>query len=550
MKYKTLEERTCINEFNSAFTGSKWVRKPYKTNTVLNYNEYNYFYNMVREVLFDTGDELKDSIILNLFYDITPDQFTYDFSVCSDANAQTFRKYSLLIDSIILHIYSTGVGLLSFHLNNRSEEQKEPDDILRINQAGRRLYPPYFGLDKEITGTQSQFECRDFSFGLDMVKTKELASEFSLFSETNREDFDKYRNPDNFASNPFRIPLHFQWLFQGIPLTVDKADMKLPGKKIFLSPLLDDRMFVLCWYGNNEISDRLKERKGMKTDGSKKLAFENDDWWYKFVFNDQKDATCQNQNMAEHLIINHTYERWSDYGTFYGINRYSFVCLTGTMDSLKEKNAAFLVNHMQTMYYKISELCLVQRACLIRFSDEVSGISAMKDDPKAPLTIGVSNLYQQYLRFVNRIYFREVTAQEQGIEMYNLLQEHMKIENNVKDLDREIQELHNYTTMLQLQKQNRNIELLTLIGTLFIFPSFISGFFGMNFFSSGTHAHYGFWRILLFLTPIILPAIGILILIKYQQRHKGGYNRNSIVLLILGATIGLITMIGFFMQMF
>ena len=172
--------------------------------------------------------------------------------------------------------------------------------------------------------------------------------------------------------------------------------------------------------------------------------------------------------MRIELTKKHTYKRWSDYGTLYGINRYSFVCLTSSLDSLKKSGSAFIVPHIQTMYYKMAELCLVQRACLLRFSDEVAGISAMDDQNKIFITERVSSLYKQYLRFVNRIYFREITAQEQGIEMYQMMQDSMSIEHNVKALNAEIQELHSYTSLIQEQKQNRNIAFLTIIGAIFI----------------------------------------------------------------------------------
>lgn len=98
--------------------------------------------------------------------------------------------------------------------------------------------------------------------------------------------------------------------------------------------------------------------------------------------------------MKKKLIKKHTYDRWSDYGTFFGVNRYSFVCLTGSLDHLKIPyvNAAFLVNHIQTMYYKLCELCLVQRACLLRFSDEVAHISTMKDDKNIIIGAGWKSL--------------------------------------------------------------------------------------------------------------------------------------------------------------
>ncbi len=507
MKEKTLEQRTCLKELGDLFKNTRWKQKPYKTDTILNYNEFNYFYSMVREALFDKGDLTPDkAIISNLFYDIPSNTHTYNFKVCTDGYQKSYKSYSLHIDSIILHLYSTGVGVLSFHLNNRLKEQSAPDDILNINQAGRRLYPPFFGMDHNVVGTQAQFEFNDFSYGLDIVQQNELAVEFSIISDSHFDDFRNFRNPENFKSNPFQIPGHISFLFKGIPLTVDREDFKGTGKKVYINPLIDDRMFVLCWYGNDELSTELPKEVGKNADGLPENKYESDDWWYKFMFNDQNNLTCQNPGMKKDLIKKHTYIRWSDYGTLYGVNRYSFVCLTGSLAHLKNVNAAFLINHMQTMYYKLCELCLVQRACIIRFSEEVTGISSMQDNKKISLTDRIGSLYQQYMRFVNRIYFREVTAQEQGIELYNMLQEHMQIEKNVKDLDHEIKELHSYISLLQSQRLSRNTELLTIIGAMFIMPSFVLSFTGVVLFQFRAHKLEQ-WEVSLFLLPLLVGPI-------------------------------------------
>jgi len=507
MHNKTLEERTSLKELIKLFEkNTKWKRNKYKVDTILNYNEYNYYYSMVREVLFDEGKELDKAIIANLSYDIEPDAYTYNFKVCTDGVKKIDKSYSLHIDSILLHLYSTGVGVLSFHLNNRLKEQCEPDDILNINQAGRRLYPPFFGMDSNLVGTQAQFEFNDFSFGLDILQKNELAEEFSIMSDLHFDDFSAYRNSENFQSNPFNIPRHISFLFQDIPLTVNKGDFNGKDKKVYINPLIDDRMFVVCWYGNDKIIDDLKanvNEHGRDEKGN--ILYLDSDWWYKFMFNDQKNITCQNIEMKKELIKKHTYTRWSDYGTFYGLNRYSFVCLTSKLDTLKNYNASFIVNHMQTMYYKMAELCLVQRACLLRFSDEVTEISTMEEDKKNLLTKRVGNLNQQYLRFVNKIYFREVTAQEQGIELYDMMQECMKIGNNVKELDQEIKELHSYVSLIENQEQSRNIELLTIIGALFILPTFIINFLGLIILPQNHQlCLWQFWPVLLLLIgPII-----------------------------------------------
>jgi len=482
MKNKTIEQRTQLNEFASLFDTDIWLRKEYSLDKVLNYNEFNFYYPMVRDVLFDTGSDLDRAIITNLFYNIEPDEYLYEFKVCVDPKKDTFKTYRLHIESIIMHLYSTGVGVLSFHLNNRFSDQGDKQDILNINQTGRRIYPPFFPMNFDFIGDQAQYEYDDFAASLITLKKSELGDTINLTNFSGVEEFKNYENKTYFKNEPFQIPQHFKDLFGKVPITVDWDERNGHEKKIYINPLIDDRMFVVSWYGNTDLCKELASKTDKIRDGFQILNYETNDWWYKYVFNDQRFPTCQDESMKSQLIQKHTYSRWSNLGTFYGINRYSFVCLTDTLDNLKKPyvNAAFLVNHMQTIYYKMAELCLVQRACVLRFSQEVAGISAMKDKKKNPLTKRVSNLYKQYIKFVNRIYFREVTAQEQGIELYDLMQEHMRIEQNVKDLDNEISELNQYAMLLEEQKRNSSLAILTLIGSIFIIPTFIVGVYGMN----------------------------------------------------------------------
>ncbi len=553
MKEKTLEERTQLCELCRYFEKTKnWERTPYKIDTVLKYNEYNYFYGMVREVLFDEKNEIPENqTIIHFQYKIPAGQYTYKFKVSTDFTGG-YKEYSLLIDSIIVHLYSTGVGILSFHLLNRSDDQKSPDDILRINQAGRRIYPPFFGIDGDLIVSQSKYEYADFGKGLKTIQTNELALDFTVISEESHEDFGRYCNADNFKKNPFQLPEFFKYIFNGIPFTVNKSDYKNKEKNIYLSPLLDDRMFVICWYGNNELSDQLKAFNKQPKEIRKSIYDtdkQNDEipdylnWWYKYMFNDESSMTCQNSEMQFELTEDHSYLRWSNYGTLYGINRYSFVCLTSDLETLRINHAEYIVNHMQTMYYRLCELCLVQRACVIRFSDEVAGISAMNAKRKLQLSERVSNLYQQYLKFINRIYFREVTAQEQGIEMYDMMQKHMRIGEQVKDLDQEIQELNNFSALLQQQRQNNNIELITIIGAIFILPSFITGFFGMDMFSGTNRYSFSKWIILL------LPLWAACASILWFYRANRKKNKESIdcrrLCLIVGTCVGTMILIGF-----
>ncbi|WP_027339137.1 CorA family divalent cation transporter [Halonatronum saccharophilum] len=95
-------------------------------------------------------------------------------------------------------------------------------------------------------------------------------------------------------------------------------------------------------------------------------------------------------------------------------------------------------------------------------------------------TTYLTNTDREYIKFTNRMYFREVTAQEQGIELYDKMRECMRIEREVEALDGEIDELHQYVTVEQESRRNNLLTIITVIGALFTVPNFAMSFFGMN----------------------------------------------------------------------
>jgi len=544
---KNFEEKTNLKDFVSFLDKTPWKQNQFVPDTVLNYNEYNYFYDFVRQAMYDvkkvpefSREKTDEQFIAHFSYDIKMDEAVYSIRINKQGVVKT---YHLLIDSILLHLYNTGVGVLSFHLNNRNADQASPDDILNINQYGRRIFPPFFGMDPGITGSPEQYDYVDFAKGLTAVKNAELADEIEV-SINGIEDFSVYTDPAYFRQGALRLPAFMDGLFKQVPLAHNKMDADNGSTKITIEPLLDDRMFVICWYGNDELSAGIKPpEKDGKYDMTAPAYLDNE-WLYKYIFVDGGMMTCQNSRMSSQFLKKHTNVRWLNFGTIFGVSRYSFVCLTSSLEKLKEYNSAFLLNHVQTMYYKMTELCLLQRACVLRFSDEVTAISAMKEKESKYLPGKVSSLYKQYLRFVNKIYFREITAQEQGIELYNLMQNVMSIKGHVQDLDGEISELHNYVNLVEEEKQNKNIALLTIIGALFVIPSFIASFFGMNMFNiSNPKMEVNFWTLCL-VTPAMLISAGIFYLILRGKSIRAGTKLKKAGIILISLLVIILTLIS------
>lgn len=442
------DERVKIDKsFKHNLEKDGWEYQKFEVKKHTDYNEIAYFYDFVRDSLYNIQD-FEDSATSYYFKKKRVDNRFYKIKI------KDKKIYELIIDNISLRIFDTGVGILSFELKN--EKYRDFDDILKINEYGRRIYPQFLGKNFDVQDTKKAF-LPDF---LEVCGIK--------------EDFSKrYEKPE---------PASFILKILGEnSFTINNEDENSKGKN-FIQPIIDDRMFVICWYENSSISSILKGDNWKESDK-----------WYKYVFVDGNDITVQDKDMQKELIEKATYKRWNYYGTFYGITRYSFVSLTN--DDYFGKN--IIQAHMKTIYFQIVTLLLAQRASILRFSDEITAISNISNKDSSSdkkISEKISILYKNFLRFSNKLYFKEVTAQEQGIEMYDQGSQMMNIKRDIDDLKQEISSLNSYAFVLQEKEERVQMNNLTKLGTIFLPGTFIAGIFGMNVFPDNTINNY-FWLI-------------------------------------------------------
>jgi hypothetical protein len=496
LKHKPFGERFELNKVMPG-VNSYWKNMPEPETDQYRlelYNEKNFFYEFVHNALYDDGSgqnsvlrhyERKETVEgLDVFYEI---------SVKSGKE----QVYRLPVKSITLDIYATGTGLLTFYLTN--SQYSDFGDIKRINQFGRRVYPPFIELLQGIDGTK-KFELADY------IAIQGLLGEEARYTE----DFNTYGHKDTWKAGRF-----VQSLIQDLD----------PGLEIH--PVVDDRMFTMCWYLNKDLASKIAETKSYH-------VFVQSNEWHEFLYVDGGGSSCQNLQMQKKLLESHTYPRWQKYGTLYGITRHSFMAISGE----GEWTERVLLGYFRTHYVRMAGLTLVQRASVLKFSEEVTHLSRLPEKDTQSLADNISTFYQAYIRFVNQIYFREITAQDQGIELYNMLHESLGLKEQVKDLDNEISELHNYATLLDEKAQSRNLGLLTILGSLFLAPSFIVGFFGMNTLGNGVNkGHYS----QLLLTILIVLSAGILYGVVHF--HKKSRKKDANILIGLMAVITLAMLI-------
>jgi len=292
-----------------------------------------------------------------------------------------------MIRNISLRIYETQIGILSLELANETYDKL--DDIIKINDFGKRIYPQYLDAAKGIEGTKESFLANRIEFILNGKYSHELYDDTCTFRKK------------HIVLARFISTLLGEHIFS----------CKQESDKYTIYPTIDDRMYVVCWFGSDADAYRFRQKHL-----GGKYAYESSSEWYRYIFHDGKSPNCQHDKMRQRLIENNTYERWADYGTLYGISRYGLVCVS---DHSGFSNNVLAI-HMRKQYAQMAVLLLSQRASILRFLQKVSDISNQikkvetgQESPKEmkEITKTVAKLHADYIRFVNRMWFTEITPQ-------------------------------------------------------------------------------------------------------------------------------------------
>lgn len=461
-----IDERLNVDKFIESLRDG-WEEEERKIKNDEDYNIYAYFYGNVREAIYGKKSNVKinkyksitiknvkycwgklinkkvsNRIVTCLNYKNINENSIYEIYI-KNRDDMGKEPYKLKIRSIKLKIYDIGVATLSYFLDNY--EYKTREDLLIINDYGRRIYPQYIPLEK--------------------ARYNFLAQKVSLKfgNETIEEDFNY--DAKKYPTKVSKIITELLGEKFGSTEKELKDYYSNEKKNILIRPVIDDRMFVICWYSddlNSRILTKYKDQEYLKND-----------FWYQYLFIDNEGSTCQDERMKKDLLLKSTYTRWKDCGTLFGISRYSFVLLCD--ESTFSVNV--LYNHINNIYYEMIILALVQRASILRFSDEISKITQLD---KEEALEKIKKLQKHYLQFVNKLSFGEVTAQEQGIELYDKLIEMMRIERDIQRLDKEIGEVNRYAAFISSEKINSLLNIVTFIGIGISIMTLIATVFGLE----------------------------------------------------------------------
>lgn len=157
-----------------------------------------------------------------------------------------------------------------------------------------------------------------------------------------------------------------------------------------------------------------------------------------------------------------SYDRFAASGTWYGISSHSFVCLTFGAFGRKVVHET----HMAGIYRRMFVLTLLHGAALQAFALDIPG-SLEAWTPGERLSDSYRRLRPAFLRFTNLLWFRQVSSQVQGVELFDRMQEQAGLEREYQRIREEIADTDSYWQEESEIRREQRMRALTILGIPF-----------------------------------------------------------------------------------
>lgn len=445
------------------------------------------------------------------------------------------RCYKLPLNSIRLKVYNTEVAVMTFEAENY--DYKDLESIHEINDYGRRISPPFlpnesgFHLIADELGVVIDRQSFITPFKKEIMNKKDAeisdyCKEMGI-SQTIK-DLLLYRYKKEPQKNYY--------------LTVHGNDSLGNGKiKINIEPILDDRMFVTCLIRDDEFIEKIREpefeyllkseceieqklrkeeieesinKEGYAYQQISKVDGSIAEKLYSILYIDPSGwATCRNRFMIQKLLEDSVYNRWIEAGTIHAVTHHSCFCITS--EDYSENYASVIVPFI-SQYVPLMELVLVQRSTIIRFEQMNADLSRSLGDYGETFDVDcikkLMDLQEKYVAFQNELMFCEVTAQEQGIEIYNLMQKSLYIEKEEEKLNGHITNLYEAANVNQDNGFNKLATVFAVIALIWALLDTVL---------SGMENGYGFlWSIWIIIALSIICYLSFILLEKVYRRNR------------------------------
>ena len=166
------------------------------------------------------------------------------------------------------------------------------------------------------------------------------------------------------------------------------------------------------------------------------------------------------------------------------------------------------LNSFRHEHFLLFLIAHFHKASLLMFSDRLTEAMSRLDakDKQAVQSFRAASrqALETFLRFTHRYWFYAVSNQTQAHDLFALCRSHLEIDRFYEDIRQEIQEMSEFLENEALRRQADTVTRLTVVTTLGLIGTTVTGFLGMNLLAWADEPVP--WRIMAF-TAVLIPTI-------------------------------------------
>ncbi|MFT3732391.1 MAG: CorA family divalent cation transporter [Hyphomicrobium sp.] len=166
------------------------------------------------------------------------------------------------------------------------------------------------------------------------------------------------------------------------------------------------------------------------------------------------------------------------------------------------------LNSFRHEHFLVFLIAHFHKASLLMFSDRLTAAMSRLDAHSKSASIAFRmasrRALQTFLRFTHRYWFYSVSNQTQAHDLFALCRTHLDIDRLYNDIRQEIQEMSEFLENEAMRRQNDTVTRLTVVTTLGLVATTVTGFLGMNLLDWANQSTE--WRLLAF-TAVLVPTV-------------------------------------------
>ncbi|MFO1424283.1 MAG: CorA family divalent cation transporter [Candidatus Competibacteraceae bacterium] len=167
-----------------------------------------------------------------------------------------------------------------------------------------------------------------------------------------------------------------------------------------------------------------------------------------------------------------------------------------------------LLGQFRHQYFLVNLIAHFHKATLMLFSEwlvtAISQLDIRDVDSVKTFKRDIRRIFETFLRFTHRYWFHEVSNQAQAKDLFRILTGHLDTDRIYRDVSEAVKEMEHYLDSDGLRRQANTVVRLTVVTTLGLIATVLTGFLGMNIFD---HANEPAWVKLSIVVGVLIPAI-------------------------------------------